>query len=283
MDLVKLLSKLNAISEEKKPDADKDGVPDWADKKAGKDDTEEKSKANEDIFNVLKGLKAIQEGSLEEDEVEEGNEFAQKVQQLKTQGAKAGTRFKTSDGKEHVLEADFEEQIDECGEMEMSPLTAPGAGIEMQPMAAMVHAEPDSDEMPAVEVEPEEEAARYTLSIQNGDSNLNMTTDVPDEIIHIMKLAGVQGKAEVKPAEPKQDSEEQPEAEEKEVDEAWGNTPAATKEKEPKAYGDIRDWALKGTGQGKPGYGDRRAPGQGDNPMSESYMMEEYKLFKSGK
>jgi len=240
MDLVKLLSKLNAISEEKKPDADKDGVPDWADKKAGDDDTEEKSKANEDIFNVLKGLKAIQEGNTEE-------------------------------------------QIDECGEMEMSPLTAPDAGIEMQPMAAMIHAEPDGDEMPAFAAEPEEAAARYTLSIQNGDSNLNMTTDVPDEIIHIMKLAGVQGKAEVKPAEQEQAGEEQPEAEEKEVDEAWGNTPAATKEKEPKAYGDIRDWALKGTGQGKPGYGDRRAPGQGDNPMSESYMMEEYKLFKSGK
>jgi hypothetical protein len=237
MDLVKLLSKLNAISEEKKPYADKDGVPDWADKKEGEDDTEEKSKANEDIFNVLKGLKAIQEGNTEE-------------------------------------------QIDECGEMEMSPLTAPDAGIEMQPMAALVHTEPDGDEMPAVAAEPEEDAARYTLSIQNGDSNLNMTTDVPDEIIHIMKLAGVQGKAEVKPAEPKQDSEE---GQEQQTDEAWGNTPSATKEKEPKAYGDIRDWALKGTGQGKPGYGDRRAPGQGDNPMSESYMMEEYKLFKSGK
>ena len=34
----------------------------------------------------------------------EGNEFAQKVRQLKTQGAKKGTKFKTSDGKEHTLE-----------------------------------------------------------------------------------------------------------------------------------------------------------------------------------
>jgi hypothetical protein len=34
----------------------------------------------------------------------EGNEFAQKVRQLKAQGAKKGTKFKTSDGEEHTLE-----------------------------------------------------------------------------------------------------------------------------------------------------------------------------------
>jgi hypothetical protein len=67
MDLINVLQRLNAISEEsnKKPDADKDGVPDWADKKPGADDTEgkedKKEKANEDIMNVMRGLKAIQE------------------------------------------------------------------------------------------------------------------------------------------------------------------------------------------------------------------------------
>lgn len=34
----------------------------------------------------------------------EGNEFAQKVQQMKAAGAKKGDKFKTSDGKEHTLE-----------------------------------------------------------------------------------------------------------------------------------------------------------------------------------
>ena len=34
----------------------------------------------------------------------DGNEFAQKVRQLKAQGAKPGTKFKTSDGQEHTLE-----------------------------------------------------------------------------------------------------------------------------------------------------------------------------------
>ena len=36
--------------------------------------------------------------------IEEGNEFAQKVRQLKATGAKKGTKFKTSDGEEHTLE-----------------------------------------------------------------------------------------------------------------------------------------------------------------------------------
>lgn len=34
----------------------------------------------------------------------EGNEFAQKVRELKAKGAKPGTKFKTSDGEEHTLE-----------------------------------------------------------------------------------------------------------------------------------------------------------------------------------
>ena len=36
--------------------------------------------------------------------VKEGNEFAQKVRELKAKGAKPGTKFKTSDGEEHTLE-----------------------------------------------------------------------------------------------------------------------------------------------------------------------------------
>lgn len=277
MNLVNLLSKLQAIET---------GVKEEVAAVAPK-----QTKANEDIENVLRGLLAIQEGNqkVEEDDVEEGNEFAHKVSQLKAQGAKPGTKFKTSDGKEHVLEAACsecgkdpctcddhdhdEKKIDECGDMEMSPLTSPSAGIDMTPASAMPQMEPE------MAAEPVEEKPQFTLTIRNGDSNLSMTTDTPDEIIHVMKLAGIPGKAEVKKAEPAGE-----EGKEKEVEEAaWGNTPAATNEKEPKAYGDIRDWGRDGTGKGKPGYGDRRAPGQGDNPMSESVMLEEYKRFKAGK
>lgn len=256
MDLVKLLAKLQTIgvteAEDKQADKDYDGD--------GKVESEKdevwgsrmkaatKSKANEDIENVLRGLAAIQEG--------EG---------------------KCPDcGEVHEGECS-KSKMDECGDMEMSPLTAPDAGIEMQPMSAIQAAMAQEPEQAPAEVEAEE-SPRYTLSIQNGDSNLNMTTDVPDEIIHIMKLAGVEGKAEVKAA-PTQDGEKA----EKEVEEAWGNTPAATNEKEPKAYGDIRDWALKGTGKGQEGSASRKPFGSGDNPMSESAMFEEYKKFKAGK
>ena len=39
-----------------------------------------------------------------EQDASEGNEFAQKVRELKAKGAKPGTKFKTSDGEEHTLE-----------------------------------------------------------------------------------------------------------------------------------------------------------------------------------
>ena len=39
-----------------------------------------------------------------EHDTPEGNEFSKKVQDLKAQGAKKGTKFKTSDGEEHTLE-----------------------------------------------------------------------------------------------------------------------------------------------------------------------------------
>ena len=45
------------------------------------------------------------ETPVDEAEVEEGNEFAQRVRELKASGAKPGTKFKTSDGKEHTLES----------------------------------------------------------------------------------------------------------------------------------------------------------------------------------
>ena len=46
-------------TESKKPDADGDGVPDWADKKPGKDDNEDKKKVDEDISITLSGSDAV--------------------------------------------------------------------------------------------------------------------------------------------------------------------------------------------------------------------------------
>lgn len=337
-DLAALLGKLQAISEaddRADKDYDKDGkVESEKDEVWGsRMKAAEKSKANEDIENVLRGLKAIQEGNqkVDEDEVEEGNEFAKKVQDLKAQGAKPGTKFKTSDGKEHVLESDddLEEalnvhklsalvgvdgqklraavmrsqqgqptrsdiilladtfvkiltnpddkaiqdvanlikagnskqapkdqqaeesvQLGECGEMPASPLSMMGA-----------------------EQAPEQQD-RYTLTITKGDgSSLNATTDVPEELMQIMKLAGINVGGEVTQA-----PAGEPDGDEA-VEEEFGNTPAATQEREPRVHGDTKDWGLPGTARAQT----QPTPAkQGDNPMAES-MFDEYKNFKAGK
>jgi hypothetical protein len=249
MDLANLLSKLQAIevqeglSDKQKEIAKQAGDPD----KIEGDDfaaLRGKKKANEDIESVLRGLMAIQEGD-----------------------------DKCPDcGEVHEGSCD-KSKVEECGDMEMSPLTDPTAGYDMAPMAAMAQ-----QAQPEMTAEPQETTPMYTLTVTNGENNLTMRTDVPEEIMHVMKLAGVSGKAEVKKAEPKPEQ-----GQEKEVEEAWANTPDATNERDPKPYGDIRDWGFKGTGKGQPGYGDRRAPGQGDNPLAETTMFEEYKKFKSSK
>jgi hypothetical protein len=300
------------VEEAKKPDADGDGVPDWADKKPGKDDNEEKvdegamdklkqlgkkaldtlghkddeelikdmqkqqglpqtgkkpeADVKESALALLRRYAGIREAKIEEDEVEEGNEFSGALQKAKAAGEEefevAGKKYK----------------VNECGEMPM--------GAEMSPMSAVsdiaspiqVVGNPEAEpEVPHMEV-PTAEApkATYTLSIQNGENNLQMTTDMPDEIIHIMKLAGVNKGAEVS-------KKASPEAgEEQEVEESgYENTPDNTKARDPQAFGDIRDWGKKGTGAGNPNYPGTKA--SGDNPMSEQRMFEDYKNFKAGK
>jgi hypothetical protein len=229
MDLINVLKRLNAISEEsnKKPDADKDGVPDWADKKPGADDTEssDKKKANEDIMNVMRGLKAIQET----------------------------------------------EELDECGDMEMPP--SMGSTGEMSPLSIAMSGDSDAEQEPeAVEIPGQTGAKdRYTLSITKADgTTLNATTDVPEELAALMKAVGMGGTAAV--AQAQQGSEE--------VEEEFGNTPNATKERDPRLHGQTKDWGLPGTGAGKPNYPGTKA--SGDNPMAES-MFKEYLKFKSGK
>lgn len=261
------------VEEGKKPDfldADKDGDKKEPMSKA-LDDKEEK--VDESEMSAMRKLAGIHETQVKEDDVEEGNEFAQKVQQLKSQGAKSGTKFKTSDGKEHILE---------CGEeyADMSPMSVtgteePGMGVPAQVMSMDTMATNT-----AAEATPK---AKYTLSIQNGENNLQMTTDMPDEIIHIMKLAGVNKGAEVTKTEAPESEEEQSESPKKEVEEEWGNTPAQTNAREPKAFGDIRDWGQKGTGKGQADSASRKPFGQGDNPLGEQAMMEAYKKFKASK
>ena len=225
----------------------------------------------------------VHEGDCDAEKVEEGKkpDFID----ADNDGNKKEPMSDALDDKEEVKETDALSAmrklagITECGEeyADMSPMSVtgteePGMGVPAQVMSM--------DTMGANATGNDSPKAKYTLSIQNGDNNLSMTTDMPDEIIHIMKLAGVNKDAEVtKTAAP----EEQSKAPKQEVEEEWGNTPAQTNEREPKAYGDIRDWGMKGTGAGKPGSAMNKPSGQGDNPLGEQAMMEAYKKFKASK
>ena len=173
---------------------------------------------------------------------QEGNEFSGALKAAKDAGEE---EFEVG-GKKY--------KVNECGDMEMSPMTA---------MAASAGA-------------PAETKDRYTLTITKADgSTLNATTDMPQDIANLIKLAGIPGTTSVSntPA-----PTEKPEGE---VEEAYGNTPAQTKEREPRSFGDTKNWGLPGTANAPVRY---TPPQQGDNPMKEEVgMFEEYKVFKESK
>lgn len=304
-----------AVEESKKPDADKDGIPDWADKKDDKEEVDEgamdklkalgkkaldtlghgddedlikdmqkkagvpqtgkkpeEKEVKESALDLLRRYAGIQEAKVEEDEVEEGNEFSGALQKAKAAGQEefevAGKKYK----------------VNECGDMsmggEMSPMSAvpngePHMGVPAIAMAQMATPEQEPEMAQPEMAMPEAPKATYTLNITNGDNNLSMTTDVPDEIIHIMKLAGVNKGAEVS-------KKTAPEAgEQKEVEESgYENTPDNTKSRDPQAHGDIRDWGRKGTANASTHYTPAKS---GDNPMNEQRMFQDYKNFKAGK
>ena len=300
------------VDEAKKPDADKDGIPDWADKdeekvdegamdklkqlgkqafdklgggseedlikdlqkKAGVPQTGKKpddKEVNETALNLLRRYAGIQETKIEEDDVEEGNEFSGALKAAKDAG------------KEEFEVAGKKYKVNECGDYpesgQMSPMTMTGQeqphmGIPAEVMAQMSAPEQGPEMAEPEMAAPEAPKATYTLNIQNGDNNLSMTTDVPDEIIHIMKLAGVNKGAEVTKKETPADGEQ-------EVEESgYENTPDNTRARDPQAHGDIRDWGQKGTANAKTHY----TPAQsGDNPMNEQRMFDDYKNFKAGK
>lgn len=267
------------VAEAKKPDADKDGVPDWADKKPGADDNEEK--VDEGMMDKVKafGKKAL-------DTLGHGDDEAMIKDLQRKMGLPQTGKKPEAQPEKQVKESEMDllrrlAGLQECGDMDQMAQMSPMSSVSDMATPVQVIQSPDAEmaagqEQPEMSQEPEQEPARYTLTISNGDSNLSMTTDVPDEIIHIMKLAGVNKGAEVTKAPAEQGGE-------KEVEEAWGNTPTATKEKEPHAYGDIRDWAMKGTGAGKAGSAANKPYGSGDNPLSEDAILGDYKLFKSSK
>jgi hypothetical protein len=258
------------VEESKDSDAGKDGPhgkPAWL--IAKEKEAEGKEEVEEGVMDKVKafGKKALDTLGHPDDE-----------EMIKDLQRKAGVPVT---GKKPEKKDQPSESISECGDMEMSPMTVVGGEPQMGINPAMpaevptigaqtVDADGDGDYDEIGDVAPK---ATYTLSIQNGDNNLQMTTDVPDEIIHIMKLAGINKGAQVT---------QKPTGEEQQTDEAFGNTPAQTNEPNPRLHGDIADWGQKGTGKGKPEYPGTKA--SGDNPMHEALeMVLEYRKFKSNK
>jgi len=228
-------------------------------------DVEKQKQVKETALNLLRRYAGIQETKIEEDEVEEGNEFSGALKAARDSGK---DEFEV-DGKKY--------KVNECGDMSMGPEMSPMSAVSDMASPIQVMGNPEAEsEGPHMEVPmaAEEPKAKYTLNISNGDNNLSMTTDMPDEIIHIMKLAGVNKGAEVT-------KKSAPEGEQEVEESGYENTPDNTKSRDPQAFGDIRDWGQKGTGAGKPNYPGTKA--SGDNPMSEQRMFEDYKNFKAGK
>ena len=228
-------------------------------------DVEKQKEVKETALNLLRRYAGIQETKIEEDEVEEGNEFS---------GALKAAR---DSGKDEFEVGGKKYKVNECGDMSMGSEMSPMSAVSNMASPIQVMGNPEAEpEGPHMEVPmaAEEPKPKYTLSISNGDNNLSMTTDMPDEIIHIMKLAGVNKGAEVT-------KKSAPEGEQEVEESGYENTPDNTRARDPQAFGDIRDWGQKGTGAGKPNYPGTRA--SGDNPMSEQRMFEDYKNFKAGK
>lgn len=257
-----------AVEESKKPDADKDGIPDWADK--------DKEEVEEGVMDKVKafGKKALD--TLGHGDDEEMIKDLQRKAGVPATGKKPGEEDKVKESDLSALRALA--GITECGEMEMSPMTVVGGEPQMGVNPAMpaevptIGAQPEPEAAPQMAQAPEQKAS-YTLTISNGESNLSMTTDAPDEIIHVMKLAGVKGQAKVE----KQGAED---GDEQKTEESFGNTPAQTNEPNPRLHGDINDWSQKGTGHAPPSSAMHKPAGQGDNPMRESLsMLEEYRKF----
>jgi len=222
-------------------------------------------KVKETALNLLRRYAGIQETKIEEEEVEEGGKFGFELKKARD----AGKEEFEVDGKKY--------KVNECGDMSMGGEMSPMSYVSDMASPIQVIGNPEAEheaphmEMPMAAEEPK---PKYTLNIQNGENNLSMTTDMPDEIIHIMKLAGVNKGAEVT-------KKSAPDSEQEVEESGYENTPDNTQARDPQAFGDIRDWGKKGTGAGKPNYPGTRA--SGDNPMSETRMFEDYKNFKAGK
>jgi hypothetical protein len=147
-----------------------------------------------------------------DEEPNEGNEFAMKVQQLKAQGAKPGTKFTTSDGQEHTLEdainavgmavTDFWTE-EELAEMQPQQQAIPQEVVEF--IASMYDRDtgtfPKGEEGVKIAVEKKfgEQAgqfANYVVEKLSAKSEVQQGSDV-GELARMRELAGMQQEGDI--------------------------------------------------------------------------------------
>jgi len=125
----------------------------------------------------------------------------------------------------------------------------------------------------------------YQLTIQTPTKIITMQTTDPEDVVKLMQLSGqsvVSHEIVAIDSPEEMDSEyDEDEGEEHEVEEEYQNTPANTKERQPRVHGDITDFGAPGTGRGQKGSAANKPYGSGDNPLTFEGLKESYGKFKS--
>jgi len=156
-------------SEKKKPDADSDGVPDWADKKEGPDEEKKEAAKLAALLKKAAEMCAFEDG---DDDSEEKSEPANK--QEKKEASRKGGAFRKLAEEDEVEEEESPESEEEISSDEedaaeqalMDMAAMPAGGGAPDEMAAMMDPAMMGGEAPAMA--PEEEAALMALMQQEG-------------------------------------------------------------------------------------------------------------------
>lgn len=119
----------------------------------------------------------------------------------------------------------------------------------------------------------------YQLTIQTPTKIITMQTTDPEDVVKLMQLSGQSVVSHEIVAIDAPEEMESDYCEEQEVEEEYQNTPANTKERQPRVHGDITDFGAPGQGKSKHGY--RGTVASGDNPLTFEGLKESYGKFKN--
>jgi len=298
-DMITSLSKLAGLpvaEAKKKPDADGDGVPDWADKKPGKDDDEEVKESVEldecgmpiqiASSDAEYGNPAEMTPHMEPD----ADNMQGDMYKLDVKTANKTMTFIT-DNPEEIM------QVLKASGIDVKSSEAVGYQPPAQAPAPQVNSTPASP-APAEEEKTEEAVGDTTRSSTGGTVTQTQTGQV--------HKAGSGNYGGASTGVPDEEDEDEDTEDDKKIAEniailrkmsgfapvsegKFGNSVAGPKG-DPRIVGDTIDFAVQGTGNGKSGRGDKGLSTTGDNPLgrndrdvTESIHREFAEFLKEGK